>query len=90
MSRRTQPQDFTGKVMYGMDLRGQDLHRSTISLDCATFDGLHLDDMQVCLLVAMVCKARFSPDLRNGLDAVLQSHLGQARYSALSRFMDLA
>jgi uncharacterized protein YjbI with pentapeptide repeats len=80
--RRT---DLTGKVLFGTDLRGSNLRGSKISIDCATFDGLKLDDNQVGMLLKMIAKADIALEWRAGLDDLIERVAGTDRFRAISR-----
>jgi uncharacterized protein YjbI with pentapeptide repeats len=53
--------DLTNKVLFQTDLRGARLRGAHFTLDCATFDGLKLDDRQVALFLLLLMKAEIDP-----------------------------
>ena len=49
--------DFTQSALFGTDLRGSQLHGCAISIDCATFEGVKLDDRQVAMFLLLLAQA---------------------------------
>jgi hypothetical protein len=49
--------DFRDKVLFGTDLRGSKLYGASFSINCATWDGVKLDNDQVAWLLLLISKA---------------------------------
>lgn len=69
--------DFTHCVMFQTDLRGSSLHGASITLDCATFDGVKLDTRQVAMLLALIAQAETTPATKAALQRVAQEVYGR-------------
>lgn len=79
--------DFSGHVMFGADLRGANLRGAKVSLDCATFDGVQLDDNQVAMLLMMFSQAQVNQRWVDGLRELVGSIAGADRLRAIERLI---
>ena len=79
--------NLAGKVLFGTDLRGAQLTGLRISLECATFDGVKLDDTQVAMLLLMVSLADVNPEWVDGLRGLVKHVTGDKQFLALERFL---
>jgi hypothetical protein len=84
------PPDFSGRVMYGEDLRHCRLYGAKVSLTCEQFDGVKLTDRQVSLLVLMLCEADFSKGMQDQLRMAVKESLGDEEYELLCRYLKVA
>jgi hypothetical protein len=81
--------DFTNQVLFETDLRGARLYGLQISANCATFDGLKLDDENVALLLMMIGQANIDPRWTTGLEALVLDIVGDRRMRAIRTLMKL-
>ena len=82
--------DLTHQTLLGTDLRECRLFGVDITLNCATFDGLLLDDETVALLLGMVSLASLSDGWSHGLLALIERQLGPDRFHAVQRYLAIA
>ena len=81
--------DFTNKVLFQTDLRGARLRGAHFTLDCATFDGLKLDDRQVALFLLLLMKAEIDPAWRPSLLEVVRQRLPPDELDAYQQYLTL-
>lgn len=79
--------NFAGKVLFGTDLRHAKLKGLRISLECATFDGVKLDDLQMATLLMMVSLADVNPDWVDGVRELVKRVTGTSQFEALERYL---
>ena len=82
--------NLSRQTLYGVDLRGQSLRGAIISVDCATFDGLQLDDRQVAELLMLISTSDISPAWREGIEALVTSVVGAGSFARLQAILKLA
>ena len=81
--------DLTGQVLFYCDFRGANLYNAKISLNCATFHGLKLDDTQVATLLRLVGLAQIDAAWKDGLRLLIESIIGKDRNDLLSRYLKI-
>jgi uncharacterized protein YjbI with pentapeptide repeats len=81
--------DLTDKVLFQTDLRGARLRGAHFTLDCATFDGLKLDDRQVALFLLLLLKADIDPAWQPALLAVVRQRLSPETLEAYQQYLHL-
>lgn len=81
--------DFTNKVLFQTDLRGARLRGAHFTLDCATFDGLKLDDRQVALFLLLLMKADIDPAWPPTLLEVVRQRLPPDELEAYQQYLKL-
>lgn len=81
--------DFTNKVLFQTDLRGARLRGAHFTLDCATFDGLKLDDRQVALFLLLLMKADIDPAWSTLLLEVVRQRLPSEALDTYQHYLKL-
>lgn len=81
--------DLTSKVLFQTDLRGARLRGAHFTLDCATFDGLKLDDHQMALFLLLLMKADVDPAWAPALLEVLRQRLPPDVIEAYQQYLQL-
>lgn len=82
--------DLTDKVLFGADARGAKFYDAKVSLNCATFDGLRLDDEQFALLALLIARADVDGRWKAGIQALVSEICGGRNLHAYLRYLDLA
>ena len=81
--------DFTDKVLFQTDLRGARLRGAHFTLDCATFDGVKLDDRQVALFLLLLLKADIDPAWSEPLLAAVRQRLAPDVLETFQQYLQL-
>lgn len=81
--------DFSGEPLFQTDLRGASLHQAVISLDCATFSGVKLDDQQVALFLLMLSSADIDVKWKASLVQLVREQVGDSQLDVLQRYLRL-
>jgi len=81
--------DLTDKVLFQTDLRGARLRGAHFTLDCATFDGLKLDDRQVALFLLLLMKADIDPAWQPTLLDAVRQRLSPDTLEAYQQYLQL-
>ena len=74
-------------MLFGTDLRGCRLQGAKLTLDCATFEGLKLDDDQVAMLLILIAKADIDARWSVSLQELVEQIVGTDRSSAIARIV---
>lgn len=81
--------DLTQKVLFQTDLRGARLRGAHFTLDCATFDGLKLDDRQVALFLLLLMKADIDPAWPPAVLEIVRQRLPPDELEAYQQYLQL-
>jgi len=81
--------DLTNKVLFQTDLRGARLRGAHFTLDCATFDGLKLDDRQVALFLLLLMKADIDPAWLPPLLEIVRQHISPHELDVYQQYLQL-
>lgn len=81
--------DLRHQALYGTDLRGSRLRGAHITLECHTFDGVILDDVQVALVLLLLAKARIDSAWTDRLKATVNDVLGEEAARKLHQYVNL-
>jgi hypothetical protein len=79
--------DLRGKALFGTDLRGTNLYGADIRLECATFDGVKLDSIQVALLLRIIALADLPDDWSSHIQQLVEARIGKTQNAGLSRYL---
>lgn len=81
--------DLSDKVLFQADLRGAKLYGAKVSIKCAQFDGVRLDQDQVAQLLLLIQSADIDPKFQVGLRDLVKRVIGEARFKAIYRWLHL-
>jgi hypothetical protein len=81
--------DLSDHVLFNTDLRGADLYNATISVNCATFHGVKLDDRQVALLLKIISLANITPEWKEGITRLVADVITWKKAQAIDRFLQI-
>lgn len=82
--------DLSEQVLYGKDLRGQNLYGAKVSLKCDTFDGVLIDNQQLALLLLLIQLAEIDHQYQQRLRDLARDIVGEEHYRVLLRYMLVA
>jgi hypothetical protein len=79
--------DLSARVLFGTDLRGCQLKGVKVSVDCRTFDGVKLDDIQVAMLLKLFAQADIAPEWIAGIHELVERVTSHDRAKAIDRLL---